>query len=419
MFEKRLKDPTVLKLLSQVLLDSKTEKKVSSVSPNGEKGMYNLYSMMILIDAIIKYQIMVGSSTYFETYVNKLTQLVSLYKNHKELVVGVQSLLGEMVRYELGIPDLIKYEHKKVVLEYIYQRYIVNGYCFHSFPSVFKETVESNGIDFKNYQYPVKKMKQIAYIFENHYYKNFITKNLEEKKLSFSITDSPLMAYYYALSAPSYFSDMTATSDYMDDETYDRFAYYRRDYEACKRNLETIGKHIGLSNREQEIVEDAFIEQWNTLKISKSTPCIAFIQRSAVGRNKLDHFQKILEDAKHEDFVVSLSKITDSRYSQDEYFTPILSLDFTVEEMPTYQEIVNGYCQETKKVELTDVFKEKTVEATSIRIKQKEDMTEKDTLFLERPANNYGYADVVALCGILSIISGLTLFLILNYFGIR
>lgn len=422
MFGKRIKDPDVLFLLSKVLRRKDSENKVSPVSPNGEKGMYNLYSMLIFMDAIIKYQIIVEQDIEFDNYLSELKKLSDSYHSHKELVIGVNSLLGEMVRRQLGLPDLIQYANKKAVLERVYDRYIVNGFCFHSFPSFFKEEVEFNGIDPRNYQYPINKMKQIAYIFENHRYPHYITKNLEEKVPALYITDSPAMAYFYAFSSPSYFSNMTATGEYMKKGDYDRFAYYRRDYLACKRNLEKIAEHIHLSAREQQIVLEAFEEQWNRLQVSQSVPCIAFIKRKEVGRNFLKEITQILEDARYEDFVVSMSKITDSRYPRDRRFTPILSLDFTVEVMPTYEEILKGKVPEvmqtvTSKPVIEKLFTEESIQVSTLENKEPDEqklmISKKQELI-----NNHGNADVIALCGLLSVISGLTLHLVFRYFGV-
>ncbi len=406
MFEKRLKDPEVLTLLSQVLNHKETMEKVSSVSLHGEKNLYNFYAMLILLDAIIKYQIIVGEDSFFPIYLRKLDILSTTFQSHKELVVGINSILGEVVRQQIGLPDLLSYPNKKAVLERVYDRYIVNGYCFHSFPSHFKKEVEFNGIDPKNYQYPIAPMKQISYIFKNHHYPNFITKNLEEKVPALYITDSPLMACYYAFSSPSYFSNMTATSSYMKSKEYDRFAYYRKDYKACQQNLKTISSHVGLSNQEEEIVLTSFDQQWKALDIEKATPCIAFIQRNEIGRDHLKDYAQILSDAAHEDFVISLSKITDSRYPEDRRFTAILPLNFTVEEMPTYQQIDKGRLQEERKKEIPTMIEQPI---------QKEEPSLHKTY---QKVNNHGYADVIALFGMLSITVGLTMILIFRYFGI-
>ena len=318
---------------------------------------------------------------------------------------------------QLGLSDLNTYENKRSVLMQIYNRYIVNGYCYHSFPSVFQEEVEFNGIDPKNYQYPIDKMKQIAYIFENHSYKNFILKRWEEKEHPIYITDSFLMAYYYALSSPSYFSNMTATSPYMKDSSYDKFAYYRKDYDACQKNLHSIGEHIHLSQVEQERVNEAFKQQWEVLKLDESKPCIAFIKRQAVGRDKLDDFAQILSQAENEDFSISMARILDSKYPNDKQFSSILPLDFIVEKMPTYQEFdLENASEQDEKIPLP-IF-EKEMESIEIE-EDDEEFEEENTFVFSKPVNNHGYADVIALCGFLSIVSGLTLILILNYFKMR
>ncbi len=357
MFGNKLKEPIVLELLSTVLNHRKTMNKKSPFSINGEEKMYNLYSMLILIDAIIKYQIIVKSDTYFETFIHQLEKLTSSYKNHQELVIGINSILGDIIRVELGLSDLVKYENKRKVLEKIYDRYIVNGYCFHSFPSVFKDTVEANGIRPKNYKYPQEVMKQIAHIFKNHRYPNFIPQDLLEKSPKVYLTDSPLMAYYYAISSPTYFCDITSTSPYMKGNQYDTFAYYRKDFKACRKNLEQLGRHVHLSEKEHKIISEAFKKQWQKLQVNTSIPCIAVIERRVVGRNYLPDIDAILKNAKKEDFVISMARITDSRYPDDVLEKTVLSLDFTVDLFPEYKEIELGILKEREEEQAPVVVK--------------------------------------------------------------
>ena len=65
MFGKSLRNKTVLQFLSTVLNRSDTEYQKSSVSLQGEKRMYNFYSTCILIDGIIKYDILIREERYF------------------------------------------------------------------------------------------------------------------------------------------------------------------------------------------------------------------------------------------------------------------------------------------------------------------------------------------------------------------
>ncbi len=408
MFEKRFKNQNVLRLLSKVIHKSDTKEQVSQVSLQGEKNVYNLYSMFILIDAIIKYQMIVQEDRYFESFLQQLETLVAHYKSHQELVVGIHAIIGEIVREQLQLPDLISYTSKRRVLERIYDRYIVHGYCFHSFPSTLKEAIEADGIFPRKDVYPVSQIKQIAYIFKNHHYPNLISKNFQEKPTSFYITDSPLMAYVYAISSPSYLCELTTTSEMMKGYEYDKLAYFRKDYASCKKNLELLGNHVGLSEREKQIVLDSLASQWETLQVEKIKPCIAVIQRDEVGRNFLEDYEKILEEAKNEDFVVSMAKITDSRYPEDKRSTPILSLSFQVEEVPTLKEI-----EENGREKLLPT----RPNMTTIMIEDEKIEPHKEVAH-KKPVNNHGNADVICLCGMLSIATGITLWIIFRYFGI-
>ena len=162
----------VLAILHKTLEDEKSLYKVSVFSPNGEKYGYNQYSLMIVMDFLIKYNIIIKDLVNFPYCIEELRKITSCYSDHKELVIWCNSLLGELIRVKLKLTDKTSYENKRKILVYLYEEYIVNGYMFHSFPSTFKALVEEKGLDPKDYIYPVFYMKKLYYIFKRMQRKN-------------------------------------------------------------------------------------------------------------------------------------------------------------------------------------------------------------------------------------------------------
>ena len=255
--------PEILNLLHDTLEDERTINKVSVFSPNGEKYGYNQYSLMIIMDFLIKYSIVIKDTKNLSYCMEELKKMVYSYNDHKELVLWSNELLGELIRLKLNLIDKTSNENKRKILSYLYEKYIVNGYMFHSFPSAFKELVEENGIDAKDYSYPVFYMKKLYYIFKNHKYDEMIPEYLLGGINSISITDSPAMAYYYAFRSPQYFCNLVATSKYYkDNASYDYEAYYRKDMESCRNNLLFLAKHLNMTDKEEETVITSFEKQF-------------------------------------------------------------------------------------------------------------------------------------------------------------
>ncbi len=406
-FEKFMKNQEVLTMLHDVLEQDSTKEKVSVFSPNGEKYGYNQYSLLIVMDSIMKYAIVIDDLSLFAPYLKELQKICKSYANHKELVLWCNELLGEMIRVKLGLYEKKSKESKRAILSFLYDRYIVHGYLFHSFPSTFKNKVEETGIDPKNYKYPVNEMKQTYYIFKNHKYTDILPVDFKESAPYISITDSPAMAYFYAFSSPMYFCNLTATGKYMkDDHQYDREAYYRKDENACYQNMKLLCEYVRMSEKEEKSVLNAFSKQWKLLDSSHSYPCIAFIDRSEVGKNKLNDIDTILKRSEEEDLVIGISRITDSRYSSIKRYTPLLSLSFIVKTVPSYSAIKENRKQE-ENVQMEVIVTEKEQKET-------EKKEEKKRRFELSP----GYASVISLMGLFLISLGLTLIIIFRYYGI-
>ncbi len=391
------KSPEVLNLLHETLEDTRFINKVSVFSPNGEKYGYNQYSLMIMMDFLIKYCIVIKDTNNFSYCIGELKKMIYSYTDHKELVLWSNELLGELIRLKLNLADRTSNDNKRKILSYLYEEYIVNGYMFHSFPKVFKELVEEKGLDAKDYSYPVFYMKKLYYIFKNHKYDDMIPKYLLEQITSVSITDSPAMAYYYAFRSPQYFCNLVATSKYYkDNASYDYEAYYRKDMDACRNNLLLLAKHLNMTDKETTTVIKAFEKQWNLLDASNSLPEIAFISRKDIGKNSLNDIDEIIKKSRYEDLVVSIARITDSKYSHIRRYSPLFPLSFTVKTFPSYREIKNNKFIAVEK-------EEKKIDMPVIVSKKK---------------YSYGYASILSLLGLLFISLGCTLIIIFRYYGI-
>ena len=409
-FKSLLKNELLLSILHNVLMNETTKNKVSNVSINGESYSYNRYSLLITMDIVIKYKIIINDDIYNNYFLNKLDTITNNYINHGDLIIKGNSLLIDLVSNKLNLTTT-KTEDKKEILKYIYDKYIVNGYCFHSFPSIFKEKTEEVGltqdIDIKE----LNDLKKIDYIFSNHNYNNIISRDLKENNRAIYITDSPAMAYYYAFRSPEYMAELTSLSKYYNYlKDYNKDAYYLKDYHKCKSNLASLCSHVNMTTKEETTVLKTFDKRWKALNLSESLPCIAFIKRSDLAKNYLSNIDDIINSVDTIDLNILVSKITDSKYPIIKRYSNINSLDLTVITMPSYREIKNNkfIIKDKPKAAVTPITREAY---------QEEKVKKEKFNFNYKYAFSYGNANVVALTGLLLITLGMTLTIILNVLG--
>lgn len=388
-----LKNKKILKILNKTLTSPKNKE-------------YNQYSLFTVIDFIIKYQIIIEDEQYDEDLVTKLEQIITNYQTHQELILSLNNLLVNLICKKLNIKDKEDNNNKKEIIKYVYDKYIVNGYFFHSFPSSIKKQIEENGLTQEIEIIQNNNLKQINHIFNNHNYKDIANKNLDTKTSAIHITDSPALAYYHANNTPSALGEITASSKYYKylKTSYDKEAFYKKDYQACKGNVLKLSKHLNMTEKEKKTVMEALTKEWQKLDLINSKPTIAFIKRSALSKNSLKDIEKTIELSEQEDIIFTIARITDSKYRVLRRYTSIDKEDIKIYTLPSYNEIINYKEEETVILNLSS---HKKLEEEEIEV----------NIATNNLSYSYGRANIVALLGALLISLGLTISIILKVIG--
>ncbi len=408
-FKNLFTNQNLLTILHNVLENPYSKNKVSKVSLNGESYQYNQYSLLIIMDFIIKYKIIVKEDKYLNEDLVSLEHITNTYESHEALTLSLNNFLIKLTARKLNLENTNTIENKRTILIYIYDNYIVNGYCFHSFPSCFKNLVERDGLIQEIDTKELNTLKKINYIFTNHKYLNFLGRDLTSKTRAIYITDSPAMAYYYAIRSPEYLANLTGLSNYYKNVSdINKESFYLKNYDECKNNLKKMCQHLKMTSKEETAILKTFSKEWKHLDLNNSKPCIAFIKRKELAKDSLPNIIELLASLETEDLVYQVSKIINSKYPEIRRFSNITSLDLTVYTMPSYKEIKNNHLEivaEPKKSKVT--VKTENLENDIIESKE----------FKPRLAYSYGNASFFALLGLLLISLGLTLSIILKVVG--
>ena len=404
-FKLLLKNPQLLSILHNVLTNETTKNKPFNMIDK-EEYTYNQYSLLIVMDIVIKYQIIINDEVYNNIFLDKLKNVTTSYENHQDLVIKCNKILIDLSSIKTKLP-LTSKENKKQVLKFIYDKYIVDGYCFHSFPSRFKEEVEESGLTLDVDIKEKNDLKKINHIFANHNYKNIISRDLNVSSRAIYITDSPAMAYFYAFRSPEYMAELTSLSRYYKNiKNYNRNAFYEKDYVLCKENLVSLCKHLHMTVKEENTVLKTFDKRWDSLRLSEALPCIALIKRKDLAKDSLPNIDDILENIDTMPLEVLVAKIIDSRYPVIRRYSNINSLNLAIITMPSYREIKNN-----KFISLE--------ESKAVLNLDDEIVTdnEAEKNFNYKYAYSYGNASVIALTGLLLITLGITLSIVINVIG--
>lgn len=401
MLNRILKRADAKEFLHEIVIDERFNNKKSPNTPEEISYAKTEYNLMLIIDAFIKYAILFDSDDLVDEYIAQLRRFMKKCESHRDLAEGVTRVLAKItaVTLKIDIEEMETPENKRKILSYIYNRYITNGYLFHSFPFSFINKVKEEGIDPLKYAYNLEKLNRTHEILKNHNKKEVLTKDLGD--ISYiTLTDSPALAYHYALHSPFYLSELVAISPYMENEKkYDRGAYYRQDFKKAQENVEQLCRDLELSNNESTVLLETFVDEWKRLNVSNSHPTIAFIKRASLHRNYLKDYRNILETCDKEELIYSINRIMDSRVNVEKRYTPIMPEDIKIVSLPGYKEIVHN----------NEDFKEEVI---PMKEPEKEEMPARVNLRME-VVNTYGNASIVALLGILLITLGATITILL------
>ncbi len=407
MLDKILARTDVKELLHKALTDTRFNSKDQEFSPNSSLFIYNLYSVIIAMDSIIKFSIIVDDDKYVEEFIGQLRRMLKRLDTKEDLMYGESKLLCQIVSRILNIEDIDDYESKKQIISYIYDKYIVNGYMFYSFNSKLKDKFLLDGIDPRNLEIPYTKLRQVSHIFNDHGYLNLIRINYEDD-VHIEITSSPGLAYLKALASPSYISDLCTNKEYMNDDKYDKGAIYRKDYEACRNNIIKFCKNGNYSLKDMTIIMNLLVTEWNRLDITASHPAIAFIKRSALGRNYLKDFRQILLKAEKQDVAKTIQELMEDKNEFEIRYTPITKNEMFIRELPSYEEIYNELeafvFQSEKQIILNEDYMDDFKEEIYPN-------------YLHKALNSYGKSTILGLLGILMITLGATLIILLTYYS--
>lgn len=384
MFTKLLRRSDVYTLLKDIYNSHSYNNKDNNVASSTN---FICQPLFILFEALFKYAIIVDDEKYLDNYIFQLSKLFRKVDNIYDIITGVNRIIGKICASQLKIDDLEDKNNKKKIVEYVYDKYIVNGYVFHGYPSIYKSRIERFGLDPENYENYYSRFIELNKIFASHGVSDLIDKNFSSRLVYF--TDSFYMGCYYGANSPNYFYKIFSHDfDNYKDE------YLKNDYFGCFSILNRLIKEAKLSNTERKIVLKYCLDEWKILNKNNSSISLLLVKRESLGINYLGNINTIINECIDLDLGELIGKVINSSNDNIRITKKIDSKNIYYLDIPNYKILFDS-----QNAEMVKAIQRK---------KQKESV--------EKLSNAYGKVSILVLIGAIFITLGVII-TIVNLWG--
>lgn len=280
-------------------------------------------TLFTFIDALFKYEIIIENDIFIDEYIVQIRKLFKKLDNFNDINLGICKLIGKFTALKLDILDLDEREKENRVLDYVYNKYIENGYLFHGFNGVYKEQIMKYGFVPHNYQYLYPKFVEVYRILSSALGEEFKVEDFLENYVYF--TDSFINSCCYGISSPLYFSNLFRGNN----------AYYNNDYFKCFSNLNNLMKRAKLNSRDIKYITKVCNEEWKVLQKNNSNINIMLVKRKKLGYDSKIDINTI--KASDDDLGNKIFKIFSSKANEIKSYDRIDSNDISFIEIPNYK----------------------------------------------------------------------------------
>ena len=331
MFLKSLEQDYVRSFLQQLLTQDRYQK-ITIPENLVNLRVERKYAFFLALDAIIKFNQIIDDEQLLVDYITQLNRLFKKFTNYSDIKTGINSLLAKIVAVKLNIYNSHSYENREKILRFIYDKYIVHGYFYFGFSSNHINELTFVGLRKDGFLLD-SKLEVINQILN----KTMVDDLFEYHNTS--ITDDFTVALYEAFTSPDYITCLANKTIYKTKLNDDCF--YTKDIMGLKEQLLQITKNQRLNNQDSVTIINNFIDICKQDNISNIKPCLAFIKRSAIGKNQLKDIEEIIKNDE-ESLEGAISLILDSRYTSFYPKEDLLPYTFTLETIPKFNDFVFG-----------------------------------------------------------------------------
>ncbi len=264
---------------------------------------YNAYDNIgLFYDALYKYSVLFNNSMYVDILIKEIKSLFKKLTDLDDINVGINKVLSKILVLKLGI------KNKNDFIDYVYDKYITNGYFIHSYSNIYRNNIINNGFNIDEY---VNLYNDFINIKNSlvRYKVDLIEKDFNDKSIIF--TDNMKSAFDYSLKSPGYFYEYICgdkNSKYKD-------SYIEKDYNKCLANIKKIIFNYSIDNNTGKLMIDTFNKEWELLNNSNNNiSSFIFVKRNFFDTKKID-IDRFKEKYINEEYDVILDRLINNNYS--------------------------------------------------------------------------------------------------------
>lgn len=227
MLDEYLRRGDVSSFIDNILFNERYFHKKMNHIANIKSISENVLALFIFYSALFQYKVIVDNIYLFDDFLEQLERLYRKIDNYNDLEVGIHHLIGRMVADNYHIKDVLDRDNCTMLLKYIYDRYIENGYYFHGFSSTYFNDLNKNNFQPEVYYNFYDRFEKINSIFSKVNSNIKIEKDFSKKEVYF--TDDFIMGCYYSYFSPMFYTDFLLKFSKKD--------FYQ--YKVCLKKLKT------------------------------------------------------------------------------------------------------------------------------------------------------------------------------------
>lgn len=224
----------------------------------------------LFYEALYKYQSIIEDPDYLFDFINSFETLLKRVDDIDSIKLGISKILCKVLLKKLHIPTDSVENKKEEILKYVYDKYIKNGYYIRGLNKVeynyFEDTSKVDVIISEEFT-------ELKKILSKYKYNLSIDENLD-LNTDFS------RACIKSINSPRYLYNLIINNEYIDNN---RDAYYLKDYDLCKSNLNKVLNNIKVEDSDKEKINKIFSKIWELYNDKDNDIYLVLIKRTKLG----------------------------------------------------------------------------------------------------------------------------------------
>ncbi len=322
-----------------------------SITSKKEMALYIFY------DAIYKYKLLINSDKLLIEYLEQLDRLYKKIDNYDDLRLGVHKIICRLLIVILDIKNIDNKDAKEKIIEYLYKKYIVDGYYIHGLPSYYVENIKKEGFIPEEYNNYYDRFLKVKEIFEKYHVVDVLDKDFLDKQVSFS--DDLVMGCFYATHAPMYYSLLLMSNLFIGKKMKDDY-YLIRDYDYLANSLKKYMSNNLFSELDQNYILDLVRDEWNLIHNEEEKISLMIVPRLVISDEVISLEEVMEASLEDEDIYESVDRLLSSKH-QNMYCNKKINnsdiiflnfdFDFKIEKIVENKEVDEEYLEKEKMVE--------------------------------------------------------------------